>query len=196
MEEENKIIIKFNYKEQEEQYSCKEENFLNAPLIQFATSKNKKIEDFTFYFGDSELKYENNILIKDSLFGKQEGKIFNIFVKDKKQEDKEEKEKEKEKKEDNYTNKNQKEEKNEIKEEKEENEKIEENPVLIDIFEEKKKIEYYDDIVCPICNTTAIIDKNDKDDLSLNILNCNNFHFLKILNLIFIINITKILIRT
>ena len=34
------------------------------------------------------------------------------------------------------------------------------------IRSKRKTIEYYDDIVYIICNTTAIIDKNDKNELS------------------------------
>ena len=157
MEEENKIIIKLNYKDKEEEYSCKDDDLLSVLLTQFATSKNKKIEDFIFYFENSEIKYENNITIKDSFLDKQEMKIFNISVKDKIQE---------EKKEEKSNNEIQQKEKNETKEEQ----------------GQKNNIEYYDDIVCPMCNTTAIIDKNDKNELSLNILNCNNFHSLKNIN--------------
>ena len=41
---------------------------------------------------------------------------------------------------------------------------------------------YYNDIACPMCKTPAIIEENEKD-LSINILNCDNFHFLKNINL-------------
>ena len=42
----------------------------------------------------------------------------------------------------------------------------------------KRKINrfYYNDIICPKCETTAIIDKKG---LNLNVLNCENFHYLK-----------------
>ena len=40
--------------------------------------------------------------------------------------------------------------------------------------------QYYLDVVCPRCDTTAIIDKvQDKNSLLLNVLNCGNFHYLK-----------------
>ena len=75
-------------------------------------------------------------------------------------------------------------EKNEIKETKEIKETIKE--LSLDTktevkTEEKKKIKYYYDIICPECKTTAIIDINDDNEkhCDFNILNCKNFHFLK-----------------
>ena len=48
-----------------------------------------------------------------------------------------------------------------------------------DVLPKREKInkEYYNDIICPKCKTSAIIDNNDKD-LNLKILNCGNFHCL------------------
>ena len=48
-----------------------------------------------------------------------------------------------------------------------------------DVFPKREKInkEYYNDIICPKCKTSAIIDNND-NDLNLKILNCGNFHCL------------------
>ena len=44
----------------------------------------------------------------------------------------------------------------------------------------KENLEFYDDIICPICHTSAIIDKNrDNGGFTLNILNCDNFHYSK-----------------
>ena len=53
---------------------------------------------------------------------------------------------------------------------------------FIDMPELRRKInkQYYLDVVCPRCDTTAIIDKvQDKNSLLLNVLNCGNFHYLK-----------------
>ena len=48
------------------------------------------------------------------------------------------------------------------------------------IMEKKINKQYYLDVVCPKCETTAIIDKvQDKNSLLLNVLNCENFHYLK-----------------
>ena len=59
MEEENKIIIKLNYKEKKEEYCYKEDDLLRILLwLYLQNQKYKKIEDFIFYFENSEKKYE------------------------------------------------------------------------------------------------------------------------------------------
>ena len=37
--------------------------------------------------------------------------------------------------------------------------------------------EKYNDIICPYCKTSAIIDKRDNTNYGLKILNCKNFHY-------------------
>ena len=160
------VIFKIIFGGKVEEYSGKEEDLLSIPLTQFANSKNKELEDFNFYYEESKINYDNNITIKDSIFGNKEVKIFKIsaVLKEKCEELKNE-----------IIEK-----KNEIKNEIKIN--LIEQDEIKEINEKNKKeiiYDYYEDIICPMCLTTAIIDKESDDDLSLNILNCENFHFLK-----------------
>ena len=166
----NNIILKIKYKGKEEEYFCDENDLLSESLKKFANIRNKLLEDFTFYYEDSEIKFDNNTLIKDSIFGNKESKIVTIsaFLKEEKKElhenKEEEKKEDKSEKNEIQININQDEKENEINEKK----------------ENKENLEFYEDIICPICHTSAIIDKNrDNGGLSLNILNCDNFHYSK-----------------
>jgi hypothetical protein len=94
----NNIILKIKYKGKEEEYFCDENDLLSESLKKFANIRNKLLEDFTFYYEDSEIKFDNNILIKDYIFGNKENKIVTIsaFLKEEEKdlhENKEEKKK-------------------------------------------------------------------------------------------------------
>ena len=74
------VIFKIIFGGKVEEYSGKEEDLLSIPLTQFANSKNKELEDFNFYYEESKINYDNNITIKDSIFGNKEVKIFKILL--------------------------------------------------------------------------------------------------------------------
>ena len=167
----SELTFKFHLNKTSENLTCQDDDKIIQPLRQFAKVQNKELKDFAFYYRSSLIKdSEYTTSINKSIFGNTKAKKFDIFVvllqleesKKKKPEEKNEIiiEKKIETKEEK---KEPKEEKKETKEEKK---------------EEEKKESYYD-IVCPECQTSAIIDinnDNDKADLGLKILNCENFH--------------------
>ena len=146
-----------------------EDALVEEPLENFAKEFQKKKEDYAFYYKGYLVKYEKSLKLKDSIFAQDEGKISNIIAmlltgpisseeKDEPQESQD---------------------KNEIKDESQkknetENKEQSDEPPII-----RRRINkmYYNDIICPKCKTTAIIDKNG-DELNLKILNCENFHYL------------------
>jgi len=166
------LTFKFHLNKTSEDYTCQNDDQIIQPFEKFAKDQNKELKDFAFYYRSSLIKdSEYTTSINKSIFGNTKAKKFDIFVvllqleesKKKRPEEKNEIiiEKKIETKEEK---KEPKEEKKETKEEKKE--------------EEKK--EFYYDIICPECKTSAIIDiNNDKADLGLKILNCENFHNLK-----------------
>ena len=165
------LTFKFHLNKTSEDLTCQDDDKIIQPLKQFAKEQNKELKDFAFYYRSSLIKdSEYTTSINKSIFGNTKAKKFVIFVVLLQKESKNKKPEEKneiiiEKKIET------KEEKKEPKEEKKET-KEEKN-------EEEKKESYYD-IVCPECQTSAIIDiNNDKADLGLKILNCENFHNLK-----------------
>ena len=175
-------VFKIFYGEKDkkgEEYSAKDEDLVSEPLKNFVRTKEKTLEDFAFYYKGRPVKFENLLHIKDSIFSQNEGRKPNIIaininkkpVTLKKEIKKEEVTQIKEKKE-------KEENKNEI-----HINKIEEPEKNNDIKEEnfvrRKRInkEYYNDIICPKCKTSAIIENGE--NFKLNILNCGNFHYLK-----------------
>ena len=167
----SELTFKFHLNKTSDDFTCQGDDKIMLPLKKFAESQNKELKDFAFYYRSSLINdSEFTTRINESIFGNTKAKKFDIFVvllqleesKKKKPEEKNEIiiEKKIETKEEK---KETKEEKKETKEEKK---------------EEEKKESYYD-IVCPECQTSAIIDinnDNDKADLGLKILNCENFH--------------------
>ena len=147
-----------------------EENALvEEPLKEFAKDFQKKPEDYAFYYKGSEVKYEKSLKLKDSIFAPNEGKITNIFVMLLTGPISSEEKDEPEEGQDKNEIKDESQKKNEA----ENKEQSDEPPII------RRRINkmYYNDIICPKCKTTAIIDKNG-DELNLKILNCENFHYL------------------
>jgi len=165
------LTFKFHLNKTSEDYTCQNDDQIIQPFEKFAKDQNKELKDFAFYYRSSLIKdSEYTTSINKSIFGNTKAKKFDIFVVLLQKESKKKKPEEKneiiiEKKiETKEEKKETKEEKKEKKEEKKEGE---------------KKESYYD-IICPECKTSAIIDiDNDKADLGLKILNCENFHNLK-----------------
>ena len=153
-------------------YTEDEDKLVNELLKKFADDRKKKPEDYAFYYKGSLLKIDNSLRVKDSIFAQYEGKTINIIamlltgpISSPTEEEGKEPQKGQDKNE--IQNEPQKNKENEVKD------TNEEEPVR------RKRINkmYYNDIICPKCKTSAIIDKN-KGELNLNILNCENFHCL------------------
>ena len=174
----SKLIIHFVGKEKET-ISYQDDDRLEDKLKDSIKDKGLKPSDFNFYYRGSLINYSNNIKIKDTIFGGEDSKEeYNIFAvcllsppkKKKKATKKEEKEY------DQVT-----EVKNEIKDDTEKKDEIKsEKTEETSSIRRKKNRLYYNDIICPKCETTAIIDKyKNNNNISLfKVLNCENFHFL------------------
>ena len=147
--------------EEKEEIIVDSEDLISEPLKKFAEDKNRHLEDFEFYFNSSLIEYQGPIKIKDSIFNSSPDQTIEILAIPKPPSEQKG---------------NQSEIQNqmdiEIKEEENDNEDFPEP-------KGRKKVNrtYYNDIICPKCKTSAIIDKN-KGELNLNILNCENFHYL------------------
>ena len=145
------ITFEIHYNKKKETYNCKEDDKIEELLAQFAISQESKLEDFIFNYKGIILKPEKHyqIKLKDSIFEIQKNKNIIIIAI-------------------RITPERKKE---ELIEEKEEDENIHKNI--------KVNKEYYNDIICPKCLTSAIIDNNNNNnDWNLKILNCENFHYL------------------
>ena len=174
----SKLIIHFVGKEKET-ISYQDDDRLEDKLKDSIKDKGLKPSDFNFYYRGSLINYSNNIKIKDTIFGGEDSKEeYNIFAvcllsppkKKKKATKKEEKEY------DQVT-----EDKNEIKDDTEKKDEIKSGKTEeTSSIRRKKNRLYYNDIICPKCETTAIIDKyKNNNNISLfKVLNCENFHFL------------------
>ena len=171
--------IFFN-KDQKRECHCETDDLLSKPLSDFASSESKKIEDFFFFYKGALIDVSKNENIKDTIFGNSGKDKFKIFALPltpiqvpKSVPIKIEQELPEKKPNEIELNSITKPTKEIIIETKEEKRDEYEEPSQI-----RRKINkvYYNDIVCPKCETTAIIEKNG---LNLNVLNCENFHYLK-----------------
>ena len=153
-------------------YTEDEDKLVNELLKKFADDRKKKPEDYAFYYKGSLLKPDDSLHIKDSIFAQNEGKSINIIamlltgpISSSTEEEGKEPQKGQDKNE--IQNEPQKNKENEVKDQ------SEEEPVR------RKRINkmYYNDIICPKCKTSAIIEKNE-GELNFKILNCENFHYL------------------
>ena len=166
------FTFKFDYNNKQTQpFTCGEDEKIEGPFGKFASSENKSIEDFAFYYKTFLIKDFDKSLNKTifSNSGKKEIMILAILLKL----DKSKEENAKEKKE-TIPEEKKVEKKEEPKEEKKE--KKDQGP-------KKEVLENYFDVICPECKTSAIIDiDNDERRYDLKILNCENFHNLRKLN--------------
>ena len=167
----------FYNKDKKRDFRCEKDDELSKPFSDFAISEKKKIEDFFFYYKGSLIEIKKDEKIKDTIFGNSEKDKFKIFalpltplqiqkpvpkIIEPEFPGKKPVEPEPTKLTTEITVETKEEKKDEY-----------EEPTPI-----RRKINkvYYNDIVCPKCETTAIIEKNE---LNLNVLNCENFHYLK-----------------
>ena len=162
------FTFKFDYNNKQTQpFTCGEDEKIEGPFGKFASSENKSIEDFAFYYKTFLIK-DFDKKLNETIFsnsGKHEIMILAILLKL----DKSKEENAKEKKE-TIPEEKKVEKKEDSKEEKKEEPK-------------KEVLENYFDVICPECKTSAIIDiDNDKRGYDLKILNCENFHNLRKLN--------------
>ena len=171
--------FKIYFDQKQKDYIGDDEELLKEPLEKFANDNGKQLDDFQFYYKGSLISYENRLHIKDSIFSQNKGKKSNIIaisivpppisptLSEEEKEVVEEKLERKEEKE-----------KNEIQQiQPKEAPKDEKDEIPKEPIRRKVNKMYYNDVICPKCKTTAIIDKNEKD-LNLRILNCENFHYL------------------
>ena len=166
------FIFNIHYNNEIFKISHHNEGSIEIPFKKFAEKQNKKLEDFAFYFKACLInnKSENLKEINSNLFlGNKENNIYDILAIS--IGPKEEKKNEIE---------------NQIKEisnapvNKKQNDEI--KIKYIDLEHIKRNNCY--DIICPECETSAVIDIKDEEndnlsDLKLNIKNCDNFHYLK-----------------
>ena len=166
------IIDNKNKKNNVEPDKRSEDDLIKDLLENFAKDRNKKLEDYAFYYKGSLIKIDEKLKIKDSIFAQYEGKSINIIamlltgpISSPTEEEGKEPQKGQDKNE--IQNEPQKNKENEVKDQ------SEEEPVR------RKRINkmYYNDIICPKCKTSAIIEKNE-GELNFKILNCENFHYL------------------
>ena len=184
MDTDDKIIFNIYYNKKKNPITHQNGESIINPLKTFSNIQKKKLEDFAFLYKGSLIYYKDERIkdINNLFFSNAEKKIYNIFAillesKEKKN-DLAQKTKEKSSSEQNQIqNQNQSQTKKQDSEEKFIN------------FEEFQKKRYYNDVICPECETSAIIDINeDKENiygisnLSFNINNCENFHYLKNIN--------------
>ena len=154
--------------------SCDKDEFINEPIKKFLSTVGSSPSELAFYFNGSLLNYEDNIHIKDKFSGSGAVNIVAFPLYKMIEYNKKEKKIEENlsdmyqiskpviKKEDQTTKTD------DVKKEVKSTEKI----------EEEKKVEekqYYNDIVCPFCKSSAII---ENDGMKLKIINCENFHHL------------------
>ena len=168
------ITIKIHYNKKVINSSCSVSDSLEDSLKEFTNAENKKLDDFVFYYKGSLIQNNSSLGLNDIFQITESNSTFNIFAYLISMNKTIEKEKSSI-------------EKNEIKEIRENKESNIESSLESKTeskTEEKKKNKYYYDVICPECKTTAIIDINKDDDdknnyYDFNILNCENFHYLK-----------------
>ena len=157
----SEILLKLYYSEVPDiEYKGQSNTSLMDYLSKFSASKNKKLDDFFFFVNGTLININESHLIKDSFQGETLKEELNIFALKKPS-----------------SIQIHVEEPAPIPEVKYNINEIEEKIDDLENFVRKKvnKI-YYNDIVCPKCETTAIIEKKG---LNLNVLNCENFHNIK-----------------
>jgi len=173
----NKRKFIFHYlenddKKQKFDIDCNKDDLINEPVYKFLKKVEHMTKDYAFYFNGSLLNYEDKIHIKDKFSGSDTVNIVAFPLRkmtDKKAEINSG--------ETTTTSQisipvNQNENKDitsEVKQEVKPTEKIEEKKEV----EEKK---HYNDIICPFCKTSAII---ENDGMKLKVINCENFHHLE-----------------
>ena len=167
----NKRKFIFHYlenddKKQKFDIDCSKDELINEPVNKFLKKVEHISKDYAFYFNGSLLNYEDKIHIKDKFSGSDTVNIVAFPLRKMTN-------KKAETNSDQTTTTsqisipvNQNENKDitsEVKQEVKPTEKIEEK-------------EYYNDIICPFCKTSAII---ENDGMKLKVINCNNFHHLE-----------------
>ena len=169
------ILLKIHYNKITEDYSCETGDLLIEHFSNFAKKCKKSENDFIFLYKGSVVNYINpatgaKIKISDTIFGNSDKKKFNIFavfISTTSSSEEEQKESVVEQ--------------SDIKSEQTSVYRSEDiGDTILPEIRRKINKQYYLDVVCPKCETTAIIEKvQDNNSLLLNVLNCENFHYLK-----------------
>ena len=159
-DDKNKKTLNFNWNK---------DDLIEEPIKTFVKKINSQEKDLAFYFNGTLLNYEDKIHVKDKFSGSDTVNIVAFPLK---------------KKEPSSTSQNTEDpqskksisisvtqDSNQVNEPKNIPEVEPQKKV-----EEKKEIEFYNDIICPSCKTSAII---ENDGMKLRIINCENFHHIK-----------------
>ena len=177
------ILLNIHYKGDTVKKACEANDNLKEHFSSFAMQYKEKLEDFIFFYKGTIVNYKNsdneNIKISDTIFGNSKSKQFNIFAVLMTEKSSSSEEEYKETRQDQ----------NQILPEETSFDKSSDFRGESYFPEIRRKInkQYYNDIVCPICETTAIIEKctneskesKESNELLLNVLNCENFHYLE-----------------
>ena len=165
----DEIILEIHFNKKKMKIPHTKGESLEIPFRHFTDSQKMKLENFVFLYKTSIINYKsakssskdmNNFFFKD-----KEQNSFRIFA---------------------YLIDSEENKKNAWQQSEElnlEQNKKQNNETKNEKVEETKKIKYYNDIICPECETSAIIDVLDGDKvtdlLNFNIYNCDNFHYLQ-----------------
>ena len=178
----NKREFNFHYLENDEKtkkynFSCNKDERISAPINQFLKLIGCISKDFAFYFNGSLLNQEDKMHIEDKFAGSGAVNIVAFPLRKMIEYNKNEK-KPVPNISDQYKQISEP-----VKKDGDKNttniveEKKDEKPTIK--IEEKKEVEekkYYNDIICPFCKTSSII---ENDGMKLKIINCENFHHLE-----------------
>ena len=169
------ILLKIHYNKITEDYSCEKNDLLLEHFSNFAKKCKKNENDFIFLYKGSVVNYINpatgsKIKISDTIFGNSNSRKFNIFAVLI-----------------STSSSSEEEQKESLVEQSDFHSDMKSNlfseeygDTILPEIRRKINKQYYLDVVCPKCETTAIIEKvQDKNSLLLNVLNCGNFHYLK-----------------
>ena len=168
----DEIIFNIHYNKNKVQIPHKKGESLEIPFKNFANTQKTRLEDFVFLYKTSIINYKSSRAgskdLNNFFFSNKEKKSFNIYA---------------------YLVKPTEKKKNIVQQSKSSNSEqsqtqsqTQDDETKVTNAEEIQKNKYYNDIICPECETSAIIDiidsNTEKNLLKFNIYNCDNFHFL------------------
>ena len=169
----DEIIFNIHYNKNKVPIPHKKGESLEIPFKNFANTQKMRLDDFVFLYKTSIINYKSSRSGSKDLnylfFSNKEKKSFSIFAylikpTEKKKNIVQQKE-------------------SSISEQSQTQSQNQDDETKVTNAEEFQKNKYYNDIICPECETSAIIDIIDSnrelDLLKFNIYNCDNFHFLQ-----------------
>ena len=157
------LQFKFHYLNKNNSFlliDCSEDDSISELINKFLYSISSKEKEYVFYYKGSELNYKEMAYIKDKFCKNSFNDIINIFAISLKRNFKSDNDKKNISKEASVYKQEKGNPKNLITDKKDKERALKEEKI-------------FNDIICPICKTSAII---EIDGLNLNIINCENFH--------------------